>query len=211
MFVKSIVRVVFAIILAIPVAASAVVITVSDYSTYAAPGSSTESTSATPMFRVTETYTSAAERGLTTGLYEYSLENLSTDLTVEVFSIESPYTDIYSDFASMSSPSGWTPRVGTIAFVWDSDPDLIGPGASLSGFQIETERVLESDLSTPISGGIYTFNTYSWILGRDSAGDRYDFFATTSVADGSVPISSTFLLMGIGLLGLGYSRGRKLS
>ena len=93
------------------------------------------------VFRVTMTFTPAADIPAPDNKYEYTIENLTTDLTATLFRVANP--DNLSK--TMSGPSGWVERVVPNC-LWE-DGELL-PGATLSGFEILTPGLLP-DLVTP--------------------------------------------------------------
>ena len=83
-----------------------------------------------PVFQVMMTFTSASGPGGTENKYEYSVENLTNDLTAVIFRVANP-DDVSR---AMSGPAGWGERVGAQYFVRDGGS--IPPGQMLAGFQV---------------------------------------------------------------------------
>ena len=195
----------------VPFSAKAITITSTEFSTYGLPSDYyTEYSTGSPAFIVTETYSSAAERGMSTALYEYTIENLSTDFNIVFFRILNPEYDMVSDYTetgTMSSPAGWSPRAGIPTFVWDMNSsypsltDAIKPGDTLSGFAIETDKLLEPDLgrnASFVSGAQHAFQTFGLLIAFDSSDQLYSFAATST----AVPEPGTVFLMILGGLAL---------
>ena len=79
-------------------------------------GDTTDTATGTPLFRVTMTFTPAAQVDGTNNRYEYSVENLTGDLTANLFRVSNPG----NLSRSMSGPSGWSVRTGAQNFIWES-------------------------------------------------------------------------------------------
>lgn len=193
---------IYSVLLLAPLSANAIVITVSDFSTLS-DGSDAGST----LFQVTETFTSAAELGGTQNRYEYTVENLTADLTASLFRVANP--DNVTDYV-MTGPTGWDQRLGIQNFLWETATDILNPGDALSGFMIETSNLLVSDLSIVDPGSVYPgIGTYGWIMAAKMGTDmatRVDVFATSSVSRiVSVPEPESFLLFAMGMLMMVFS------
>jgi hypothetical protein len=78
-------------------------------------GATTDTDTGTPLFRVTMTFTPAAQVDGKNNKYEYSVQNLTSDLTAKLFRVANPNNLP----RTMSGPSGWSVRVGVQSFVWD--------------------------------------------------------------------------------------------
>ena len=78
-------------------------------------GDTTDTDTGTPLFRVTMTFTAAARVDGTNNRYEYSIQNLTSDLTANLFRVANPNNLP----RTMSGPSGWSVRVGAQNFIWD--------------------------------------------------------------------------------------------
>jgi hypothetical protein len=62
------------------------------------------------------TFTPAAQVDGTNNRYEYSVENLTGDLTANLFRVSNPGNLP----RSMSGPSGWSVRAGVQNFLWET-------------------------------------------------------------------------------------------
>ena len=78
----------------------------------------------TTLFRVTETFTTAAELGGSDNLYEYTIDNLS-NYTASLFRVANP--DNLS--RTMVGPTSWAERVGAPNFLWETFTTADLPGA----------------------------------------------------------------------------------
>ena len=177
--------------------ANAVVVTVNNWSYIKGIGDT-----GTTLFEVTETFTSAAELGGTENLYEYSVRNLTSDLTATLFRVSNP--DNLS--RTMTGPTNWNERVGAPNFLWEtfSTANYINPGETLSGFAIRTTGLIPELTSPP-----YAINSIGWILTRNPTGERIDVYGPVSHL-GTVPVPAAVWLFGTALLGMiGFSKRRK--
>ena len=160
-----------------------------------------------PLFRVTETYTSAAENDGVNHRYEYKVDNLTTDLTALLLRIGNPDN---IDRTGISSPSDWSERVGAQNFLWETVQldKGIAPGASLDGFELLTQTPIPSLLFSD-----YLPRATGWIFGRDAQGQRFSVFgeiSRTNFVDPVVtPEPASMLLLSSGLSGLAMFRRRK--
>ena len=128
-------------------------------------------------------FTPAADLGGTDNKYEYSVENLTSDLTAEIFRVANP-----DDLSrTMSGPAGWSWRVGAQHFVWEDG--LIAPGQTLAGFEVLTPGLLP-DLVVPP----YSLNDRGWIYTTSSGGGNVHVFG---------PVIHVPEPTGLSLLGLG--------
>ncbi len=78
-------------------------------------GETTDTDTGTPLFRVIMTFTPAAQVDGTNNRYEYSVQNLTSDLTANLFRVANP--DNLP--RTMSGPSGWSVRSGAQNFIWE--------------------------------------------------------------------------------------------
>jgi hypothetical protein len=78
-------------------------------------GQTMDTDTGTPLFRVIMTFTPAARVDGTNNRYEYSLQNLTSDLTGNLFRVSNPD----NLFGTLSGPSGWSVREGTQNFIWE--------------------------------------------------------------------------------------------
>ncbi len=145
----------------------------------------------TSLFRVTMTFTSAAELGGSDNRYEYSVENLTNDLTATLFRVHNP-----DDLSrTMTGPVSWTERVAAQNFLWDSTTDSIGPGEMLGGFEVLTPGLLP-DLIMPPFG----LAQRGWIMAQTAAGARVDVHG--DIIHAPVPVPGAALL---GIIGMATS------
>jgi hypothetical protein len=79
-------------------------------------GETTDTDTGTTLFRVTMTFTPAAQVDGTNNRYEYSVKNLTSDLTSNLFRVANP--DNLP--RTMSGPSGWSVRAGAQSFIWEA-------------------------------------------------------------------------------------------
>jgi len=157
---------------------------------------------ATTLFRVTETFESAAELHAAFNRYSFSVQNLTQNLYAVTFRVANPT----SLARTMFSPAGWVERTTipqTQNFIWETSSGSIGPGQSLSGFILQTTGLLPALTSPP-----YAINNIGWIEAHSGSvnGQRVDVFGPVN----AVPEPETYAMMmlGLGLVGA-ISRRRK--
>ena len=174
------------------------------------------------LFRITETFTSAAELGGSMNLYEWTIDNLTDGAP-------SPYSDLsaalfrltYSrTLGSTTAPADWTLRTGIDPLLWESCVPAgsecaatslvplapVSPGESLAGFSLRTASVLPDLLS----------NTSIWVMGVSSTGTRIDVFGDlvrdTVISEpppAVVPEPATLLLFGTSFAGLALAQRQR--
>jgi hypothetical protein len=105
------------------------------------------------VFRVTMTFTPAADLPGTDNKYEYSVENLTDDLTATLFRVANP-DDLPR---TMSGPAGWSERVGAQNFVWEGGEIL--PGATVGPFEALTPGLLPNLVTPP-----FDLEARGWIM-----------------------------------------------
>lgn len=179
-------------------AANGVVISVSDWFVNGLDDGSAD-------FRVTEVFTSAAELGGTNNRYIYSIENLTSNLSANLFRMSNPDP---APRTSMIGPSSWTERSSSTNFIWETavSADYVGPGESLSGLTLLTTATLN-----PLTSSNLTSN--GWIHTYDLTGIRVNVYGQFP-RDGSstVPVSvsepTSFALLGLGFLMLAFRKWR---
>ena len=192
-----ILSIVAAFLLVTTFSARAVIVTVNQWSYIDGIGDT-----GTTLFEVTETFTSAAELGGTENLYEYSVRNLTSDLSARLFRVDNP--DNLS--RTMTGPTNWNERLGAPNFIWETANavDYIDPGETLSGFEIRTTGLIPELTSPP-----FLINQIGWIEARDLEDLRVDIFGPVSHA-GVVPVPAAVWLFGTALVGLaGFGKRRK--
>ena len=138
-----------------------------------------------PLFQVTMTFTPAADLGGTDNKYEYSVENLTDDLTARLFRVANP--DNLT--RTMSGPVGWNERIGSQNFVWEDGS--IAPGETVGIFEVLTPGLLP-DLVTPP----FDLDGRGWIETEDPAGSRVDVLGPII----HVPEPVTLAVLALGLL-----------
>lgn len=143
----------------------------------------------TPLFRVTEVFTPAAENGGIYNRYEYQIENLTTEWTASLLSVGS-VTSI-GGRTYLPAPAGWNGRsVRTNLWETQDSTRFVQPGATLAGFGLETEELFPA-IRTNVG----------WILAMNSDGDRRDVFGSITQPS-AVPEPGPMALIGMGMLGL---------
>lgn len=157
-------------------------------------------------FLVTETFTSASDLGGADNRYEYSVTNLTSDLSATLFRMSNSAADPRT---SMSGTDSWGERVGATNFIWETSTltDYIDPGETRSGFFLFTNSILPPLTNPPLA-----YNAMGWIHALDQTGGRVDVygdFPRDGSVDTQVPEPSILVLMGFGLAGLGFARRRK--
>lgn len=134
-------------------------------------------------FRVTMTFTPAADLGGINNTYEYSVENLTTDLTATLFRVANP--DGLSGAASC--PPGWRRRTGVKNFLWENG--WIAPGETVGVFKILTPDLLP-DLVTPP----YPPESRGWIMTHNTRGDRVDVQGPIIHVPDEWPLEGTWIM-----------------
>ena len=99
------------------------------------------------VFRVTMTFTPAADLPGTDNKYEYTVENLTDDLTATLFRVANP--DDLSRI--MTGPVGWSERLGVQNFLWEFGS--IVPGATVGVFEVLTPGLLPNLVTPPFDLG----------------------------------------------------------
>jgi hypothetical protein len=141
-----------------------------------------------PLFQVTMLFTPAAELGGINNRYQYSVENLTSDLTATTFRVANP-DDLTR---TMSSPLGWYPRPDDVQnFVWNGGPIL--PGQTAGIFEVLTPGLLP-DLVTPS----FSIHDMGWIYAKDPQMNRVSVYGPVV----HTPEPATLLLFGLGGLAL---------
>lgn len=120
-------------------------------------------------FRVTEIFTTAAELGGTDNRYQYSFENLTLNLSANLFRIGNPTS---AGRTSMTGPSSWAER-GSVNFIWETSVvvDYVGPSESLFGLTLLTPDVLPALTTPPLN-----IASAGWIQASNSSGTRFNIF-----------------------------------
>jgi len=211
--------IVVTLIVVLPRPAAAATITIHDlsFARFCTPTCGSITDTGVTLFRITETFTSAAELGGSMNLYEWTIQNL-TDAAA------SPYSDLsatqfrlaYSrTLGSTTAPADWTLRAGIDPLLWEScDPCFVSgyvplapvvPGESLAGFSLLTASVLDDLDST----------TGVWIVGISPTGTRIDVYGdlvrdnVISQPPATLPEPATLLLFGTSLAGLAVVQRRR--
>lgn len=185
--------------------ANAVVISVSDWFVAGLDDGSAD-------FRVTEVFTSAAELGGADNRYQYSFENLTSNLSANLFRMSnptSPSSPTGAPRTSMTGPSSWTERSGAINFLWETvvSADYVGPGESLSGLTLLTTAILPALTSSTLAEN-------GWIQTYDLTGQQINVFGqfprdgSSTVPAAPVPEPTPFALFGLGFLMLTFRKWR---
>jgi hypothetical protein len=116
--------------------------------------------------RVTMTFTPAAAVDGTNNRYEYTVQNLTSNLTARLFRVANPGM---LPRTLISPAGGWAERVDVQNFIWEGGS--IAPGSSAGTFTLLTPALLP-DLTSPPD----PINDIGWIETEDGANNRVDIF-----------------------------------